>query len=120
MSSNLRTPLFAGAIATGATQYVGVPIVAGALGCQIAWLDAISAATITLEFTSYDHQSAPVAAAGAAHKWRDSGLVITGPSGAAAGSTLVNVDGIRQRRGRIKITATANCSIEVLGGWGGP
>jgi hypothetical protein len=120
MSAHLRRPLFEGTVANGATQYVGVPITDGALGCQIAWLDAISAATITLELTSYDLESAPVGVAGAAYKWRDSGLVITGPAGAAIGSTLVNVDGIRQRRARLKIVASADSILEVLNGWVGP
>lgn len=118
-NAHLRKPLFKGSIAMGATQYVGIPIEEGALGCQIAWLDATSAAAITLELTSYDHETAPVGAAGAAYKWKDSGVAITGPTGAAIASSLVNVEGIRQLRARLKIVASAACDLEILNGWYG-
>ena len=103
---------FKGTIANGATQYVGINIVDGHIGTQIAWLDATSAATITLELTNYDADAAPVTTAGT-YQWVDSGESITGPSGSAAGSALLNMENVRQRRGRLKIVASANCSIEV-------
>lgn len=103
-------------LATGSTKYVEVPVTRdGCIGAQIAWLDATSAATITLELTSYGRREAPYDAA-AAHRWKDSGVTITGPTGAAAGSALVNIDNVRQRRARFKIVTTANSKIQVLAG----
>lgn len=100
----------------GSTKYVELPVTRdGCIGAQLAWLDATSAATITLELTSYGQREAPYDAA-AAHRWKDSGLTITGPAGAAAGSVLVNVENVRQRRARFKIVATANSKIQVLAG----
>lgn len=103
-------------IATTTTKYVGVPIRNGRLGAQIAWKDAVAAATITLEFTSFGADDAPVDEAGSAWEWKDSGLTITGPTAAAAGSTLVNVDNVHQRRARFKIVTTAASPMEVRDG----
>lgn len=104
--------IFKGTIANGATQYIGVPIVNGTIGVQVAWLDETSDATITLELTNYDADAAPVGAAGEAWEWVDSSETIAGPSG-AAGATLINLTGINQRRARLKIVASATSSIEV-------
>lgn len=101
-----RPPTFEGAVANGSTIYVGVKVRDGRLGGQIAWTDATSSATITLELTSFGAVDAPVDGA-ASYKWKDSGLTITGPSASAAGATLVNVDNVQQRRGRYKIVAAA-------------
>lgn len=108
--------IFKGTVANAATQYVPLMIKRGCIGCQIAWLDATSAATITLELTDYDSIDAPLTEAGSAWEWKDSGVSITGPAGAAAGSSLVNVENVRQKRARLKIVATANCSFEILDG----
>lgn len=108
-----RVPIFKGTVANGATQYVGLPVRNGKLGSQISWLDATSAATITIETTDYGPTDAPVTTAGAANVWKDTGLSITGPVGAAAGSTSVNVENCRQGRARIKIVASANCNFEI-------
>jgi hypothetical protein len=114
--SNLRKPLFTGTIANGATKYVGVPIKNGALGCQIAWKDATSAADITLEFSDYDGVAAPLEEDGT-YQWFDSGVSITGPAGAAIGSEGVDVDNTRHHRARLKIEATADCNLEIMNGW---
>lgn len=108
-------PLFKGTVASGATKYVGLPVVKGALGAQIAWLDATSAATITVELTSFDAQDAPVETAGT-YQWKDSGVSLTGPAASAAGSVLINLENVRQKRARIKIVASANCSFEIYDG----
>lgn len=102
-------------LTNGNTHYVEVPVVDGKIGAQIAWLDAASAATITLELTSYGQRDAAVDNTDA-WKWEDSGLTITGPAASAAGSELVNVENVRQRRARFKIAATADSKIQVLAG----
>jgi hypothetical protein len=109
-------PLFAGTLTHPTTAYVGVPIKDGALGCQIAWLDATSSATITLELTSFDPDVAAVNVAGTAWQWKDSGVVIAGPAASAAGSVLVNTENVRQQRARLKIVTAATSVLEILDG----
>lgn len=105
--------LFNGRIPSGETVYVEVPIRNGCLGAFIAWKDAVSSATITLELTSI---------IGAAHSapaswyWKDSGVSITGPGATALGSSLVNVENVRQRRARLKIVAAAACEFFITDG----
>lgn len=110
-----HVPLFKGAIATSTTAYIGVPIHGDAIGLYIAWKDATSSATITLELTSVNATDAPVTTAGT-WQWKDSGLTITGPAASAAGSTLVNVENARQTRARLKIVTAAACDFEILDG----
>jgi hypothetical protein len=109
-------PKFKGAVANGETKYVGLSIRNGALGAYIAWHDATSSATITLELTSFDHVDAPVTTAGT-YQWKDSGLSFTGPAASAAGSLLVNVENVRQKRARLKIVGAATSSFEIYEGW---
>ena len=116
MASTSR-PLFSGSIANGATQYVGIPISKlGALGAHIAWKDATSSATITLELTSYDDTDAPTESAGSAWHWLGSGISITGPAASAAGGATVHAENVRARRARLKIVAAANCSMDIFAG----
>jgi hypothetical protein len=112
----ILNPLFSGVLTHPTTAYVGIPIKDGALGAQIAWKDATSSATITLELSSYDPQVAPIASAGSAWHWEDSGVTITGPAGAAAGSIVVNADNVRQQRARFKIVTIATTTIDILDG----
>lgn len=98
-------------VANGETKYIEVPVKNGAIGFQLAWFDATSSATVTLELTSYRHVAAT--AAGSAWEWKDSGLTITGPVAAAAGAAQVNVENVRQRRARIKIVGAAASSFEL-------
>jgi hypothetical protein len=98
-------------VASGETKYAEVPVVNGTIGFQLAWMDAVSSATVTLELTSFPRIAATVA--GAAWEWKDSGLTITGPAATAAGSTLVNVENVRQRRARIKIVGAAASSFDL-------
>lgn len=107
--------LFDGTVANGVTQYVGVPIKNGKLGCHIAWLDATSSATITLETTSYNAQDAPTTTAGT-YQWYPTAVSITGPAASAAGSFALNVADIYQRRARLKIVAAANSDFEIING----
>jgi hypothetical protein len=111
-----HVPLFKGSVGNGATQYVPVPIHDGCIGVQIAWLDATSSATITLELTSFDAYDAPYDAAGAAYEWKDSGVSITGPAASAAGSSLVNCENVRQLRARLKIVGAAASLFEIRDG----
>ena len=116
-----HVPLFKGTIATSTTQYIGVPIHDNAIGIHIAWKDATSSATITLEMSSINPEDAPVTTAGT-WQWKDSGQTITGPAASAAGSTLVNIENVRQLRARLKIVTAANCVFEICDGalkpWG--
>ncbi len=108
-------PLFKGAQTSGTTQYVGVPIHSGCIGLYVAWTDATSSATVTLEFTSLGADDAPVATAGT-YQWKDSGETITGPAASAAGSAMINLENVRQRRARLKLVAAANCSWNIVDG----
>ena len=110
-----HVPLFKGAIASGTTKYIGVPVHSGKVGLHIAWKDATSNATVTLEMSSMNATDAPVETAGTWH-WKDSGETITGPAASAAGSTLVHLDNVRQRRARLKIVTTADCDFEIMDG----
>lgn len=116
MPSSTFVPLYKATIPTTTTVYVGVPIHDNAIGLQIAWLDGTANATVTLELCSQGPEDAPYDAAGAAWEWRDSGLSITGPAGSAAGSTLLNVENVRQRRARLKIVTTAISPMEIWDG----
>lgn len=103
------------AVAAATTFYVEVPVRAdGSIGAQISWLDAVSAATITLELSNYGMADVAYDAA-AAHYWADSGVSIMGPNATAIGSTILNIDNVRQKRGRLKFVTTAASIIQVLG-----
>lgn len=114
-----KKPLFHykvdGTIANGATKYVGVPVVKGMIGAQISWVDATSSATITLELSSFPPDEVATDAA-ASYYWADSGETITGPAGSAAGSTLVNLENVRQSRARFKIVGAATTSLIIYNG----
>ena len=113
----LHVPLFKGPQATGTTMYVGVPIHDGCIGVHLGWLDATSAATVTLELSSWSPDEAPVTTAGTTGlEWKDSGETITGPAASAAGSTLVNIMNVRQQRARLKLVTSANSSWEIYDG----
>lgn len=115
MSLQTESPiLFSGAVASGATLYVPVPVRNGTIGLQIGWLDAISSATLTLELSSF--AAASMTIAGRAWEWKDSALTITGPVAAAAGSTMVNVENARQQFARLKIVAAAACLFDIRDG----
>lgn len=114
-----HVPLLKGAQLTTTTQYVGVPIHNGCIGVHLGWLDATSAATITLELSSWNADDAPVATAGTtALQWRDSGETITGPAASAAGSSLINIMNVQQKRARLKLVTTANSLWEIYDGLG--
>lgn len=104
-----------GTIANAATQYIGVPVVKGMVGVYIAWVDATSSATITLEFTSMPPEEAATTTAGT-YQWKDSGLSFTGPAASAAGSLLINVENVRQSRARLKVVGAANTKLIVYNG----
>lgn len=97
-----------GTVANGVTKYIPVPIHDQKIGLHIGWLDAVSSATITLELGSFP--GAAILTAGNAWEWKDSGIVITGPAAAAAGSVLLNVDNVQQDRARLKIVGVAATS----------
>jgi hypothetical protein len=105
--------MFVGVIANGATQFVPVVVVDGCVGAHIKWPDATSSATITLELSSDREATLTSVAAG---EWLASGVTVTGPTGVAAGGSLVNVENVRQLRGRLKIVAAATTTLEILRG----
>lgn len=116
VTDRLSKSLFDGTVANAATQYVGVPITRRSLGVQIRWLDATSAATITLEYTNMGPNEAPVETAGDASVWGDSGVTVTGPTATAESCSFLNLDNINQRRARLKIVATADCLFDIREG----
>lgn len=97
------------------TAYIGVPVVKGMIGVQISWIDATSSATITLELSSFPPEEAATDAA-ASYFWKDSGVSITGPAASAAGSSVVNVENVRQTRARLKVVTAANTKLIVYNG----
>jgi hypothetical protein len=116
----MHPPQFKGAIATSTTVYVGVPIHGSggerALGAMIGWTDATSAATITLELSSFGPEDAPIDEAGSAWEWDDSDETITGPAGAAAGVDSVYLQNVQAKRARLKIVTSANSDFEIHDG----
>ncbi len=108
-----NTILFKGKVANGETKYVPVPVRGGALGAHIAWLDATSSATITLELSSFEDASFDDPAG---HQWKDSGVSVTGPAASALGSSLVNVDNVRQKLARLKIVGAAASQFDIRDG----
>lgn len=114
-----KKPLFDykvdGTIAAAATKYVNVPVIKGTIGVYIAWIDATSSATITLELTSFPTEEAVTTTAGT-YQWKDSGVSITGPAASAAGAAAVNVENVRQSRARLKIVGAATSSFIIYNG----
>lgn len=98
-------------IAGGQTFYVGLPVVNGAIGAQVTWPDATSAATLTLQLSS--NPGTP--GAGAAADFTDAASFV-GPVGAAAGATLINVDNVRQKFARLKVVTSATTKLVVWDG----
>jgi hypothetical protein len=111
-----RQPIFRGTQATTTTVYYPLPVYHGEIGFQFAWTDAISAGTVTLEYSNFDAIEAPYDVAGAAYEWKDSAEVIAGPAATAAGSTIVTLTNKHVLRARIKFVTTANSSIVILNG----
>lgn len=111
----MRVPLFKGTLTHPTTQYVPVPVHNGTIGAYIAWKDATSSATITLELTSLNPEIASDTSTTAWH-WKDSGVSITGPAASAAGASLVNVENVRQGRARLKIVTAATSVFEIMDG----
>lgn len=94
-------------VANAATRYVDLPIPSSKLhSVQIAWLDAISSATITIESTNRTPNDASFDSTNAA-LWSADATSITGPNGTAIGSVMVNLADKGFRRARLKIIASA-------------
>lgn len=105
--------LFNDRILNGETKYIEVPVRDGKLGATIAWKDATSSATVTLELTSNLEVSLNSTTA---WHWKDSGLTVTGPAASAAGATVLNVENVRQKRARLKIVGAATSEFHVTDG----
>lgn len=115
MPASNRRPLFQGTVANGATQYVGIPVgLKGITTIHLAWKDATSAATVTLQHSLFSPDDAPVGSAGSAWHWVNSATSVTGPAATAAGASLTQLSGVGPNlRSRLRIVATANCDLEV-------
>lgn len=112
--SNDTRPLSTLKVTSGTTVYIGVPIRDGTVGAQVVWKDNASSGTITVELSS--NPDLPAARAGEPWEWKDTGLTFAGPAGAQPGSTLINIENVRQRQARIRFAATADSYIEVWDG----
>ncbi len=116
MPSPINRPLFQGVVLSGATKYVPIPVTHNRIGLTVAWRDAVSSATITMEYSDFDAEEAPHDAAGSAWHWKASGVAITGPSAAAASSALVESSSVLHKRARLVIVAAANCDFDIRNG----
>lgn len=115
----IHKPLFRGAVASAAVQYIPVPVIDGCIGAHIGWPDATTAGAFALQVSSYDAEEAPVDMADDAEKWPDSGEVIAPIAASAAGARLLNIMNVQQLRARLKYTASANSFLTVKNGVGG-
>ncbi len=108
-------PAFKGVLTHPTTQYVGLQVGdASTMAIQIAWKDATSSATITLETTEFPNDEAPVDAAGSAWEWfPETGITITGPTGSAAASSMTHLSNVGASRARLKIVTAATCNLEI-------
>lgn len=103
-------------VANGATAYVelgvGGSLVAAA---HLRWFDATSNATVTLETTNLPPEDAATDAAAANGNWvPEASVTVTGPTGAAAGGSMLHLGNIGSRRARLKLVAAANCDLQVI------
>lgn len=107
--------IFKGTIANGTTRYFGIPTGAkGLLFLDVAWKDATSAATITVESTGWPAEDAPIETPGTARHWEtEAGIVIAGPTGVGEGKTTVHVSNFIAPRARMRFQATAACDVEI-------
>jgi hypothetical protein len=130
--SNPADPARSGVMTTtngkssGAVHYVEIGGVDDLVqSIQISWPDATSSATIVLETSNFLVDNTTTAAAGSpvaayddtgGFRWTtETGVIITGPSASAAGSTMVHLGNIGSRRARLKITVAANTQLYILG-----
>lgn len=108
--------IYKGTLTHPATKYVEVPFAEATQGAlHLRWFDGTSSATVTLETTNYDVLHADAGPTSTtAGVWIDEGLTITGPSAAAAGGSMLNMNTLGARRARVKIVTAADTVIEVL------
>lgn len=80
---------------------------------MLRWFDATSNAVIVLQTTNL-----PVGATAfdstSATEWATESTVIPGPTGVAAGCTMLHIGNNAARRNRLKITVAANTEMEIL------
>lgn len=116
MSSSIAPRLFARTISNGATAFCPVPIHQGCVGLHISWPDATTNVTITFETSSFGPEDATPELAANARLWPAfPGVTITQTPG-APGAVLVNISGVRQKRGRLRIVAGAASELEIYDG----
>jgi hypothetical protein len=125
----MRRALFRGTQGAATTIAVPVPVIAGCVGVHVSWPDAVTAATLVLEVSSFDSDQAPwftgavldgegnaAVAVADPDKWPDSGAVIDPIVAGASGARLINASGLRQQRARLLITSTAICTWDIRDG----
>lgn len=123
-----KVPLFEGRQTAATIIAVPVRIYAGCIGLHVQY-DAVAAATFVLELSSAPYERAPVytgtklagggdagIAVADAVNWPDSGEVIAALVAGTAGSFLINISNVRQQRGRLRISASANASWVIWDG----
>lgn len=79
---------------------------------MIRWTDATSSATIVLETTNLSPADAAITSVNAS-EWAVEPVVITGPTGVAAGSFMLHFSNNAARRNRLKVTVAANTQLEI-------
>jgi hypothetical protein len=96
------------------THYVELTNGAPLISAFIRWLDATIAAVITVESTDLPKEDAAVDAAAGSLWFPETGVSITGPTGAAIGCVAVHLGNLATRRVRLKIVVSAAGPMEIL------
>lgn len=126
----MRKPLFKGTQSAATTIAVPIPVIAGCIGVHVSWPDAVTEATIAVEFSSFDSDQAPfgtgavLAGDGNAQvavadpdKWPPDAAIVVDPIVAgASGARLISASNVRQQRARLLITSTAICTWDIRDG----
>lgn len=98
----------------GATHYFEV---GGAddhvLSIMIRWFDATSSATITLETTNLSGGEVAFDST-TAGDWCAESATITGPTGVAAGCSMLHIVNSGSSRHRLKVVVAANTQLEII------
>ena len=113
---SIYPPNFAGSVANGATQYIGIPIgQSGRVSIHIGWLDGTTAGSFVFQTTQRDADEAPVEAAGSGEEWEtESAVSIASIVAAAAGAQTVHLSNMGPNvRARLVFTASADSVLDI-------
>lgn len=97
-------------VPNGQTKYVEVPQASALVwGAHLWWTDATSNATITVETSNRSDVAIDSTTAG---EWiAESSITVTGPTGVAAGGSMLHVANMGSARARLKMVAAANSTV---------